>query len=217
MNFFHYILAIASLLVVSMTPAPITPAADTAEIHFGLMEAVVGLNPQTSRPSGWYTSNVSIPVIAPLDVLVNGKPLVGGRLVVSDEGQHQIKFQPGFLGQANAVTQFVSIDKTPPLVAWLTAQQTTFSMPDALEAEITDPISGICVLEVSFDQSRIWEDQFFPAPLPGETGLIQETAWAKHLDFREFPQECTRLFYAPMTAPEMSALSRSYSFRLNSR
>lgn len=188
MNFFHFLLATASLLLVSMTPAPMTPMAPATEIQFGLMEASAGLNPQTGKPSGWYTSDVRLLVIAPEDVLANGKPLAGGRLVVSEEGRHPIEFQSGPFGQANAVTQFVNIDKTPPRVTWRTAQQTTFSALEALEAEIADPISGICVIEVSFDQGKTWEKQFFPSPLPGETGPIQETLWSDHLDFKDFSQ-----------------------------
>ena len=79
MNFIRFVLIAISLFSVSARPAPdsVFP-----EITAGLTEAVVGLNPQTGSPSGWYISDVTLHILAPADVLANGKPLPGGQLTL---------------------------------------------------------------------------------------------------------------------------------------
>ena len=185
MKFIRFLLIVISMFSVSARPAPdsVFP-----EITAGLTEAVVGLNPQPGAPSGWYTSDVTLHILAPADVLANGKPLPGGQLTISDEGQHEVELQPGPAGQANTVTQFVSIDKTPPRVTWLTAPQVHGSVSLILDAEITDATSGVCLIEASFDHGATWDGQSFPALAPGKPGDLYETDWSMQLDLLDFPQ-----------------------------
>lgn len=186
MSLVRFMLLAIPLLFVPISPKE--PAPETApEIYFGPLVATVGLNPQTGQPSGWYTSEVSIQILAPADTTANGKPLVSGYFTISEEGQHEVEFQPGPFGQANAVTQFVNIDKFPPQVEWLTRPNTTMARNDSLSAEIIDPISGICAIQTSFDAGQTWESQFFPAHLQGQAGIIHETTWSWHLINRDFP------------------------------
>ncbi len=109
---FSFLLAVLSLFFHSITAVP--------EIMAGPLVAEVGISPLTGEPSGWYTSDVIIQVLAPDDVLANGQPMPGGRLTISAEGQQQIELQPGQDGIDNVVTQFVNIDKTAPQVSWIT-------------------------------------------------------------------------------------------------
>jgi hypothetical protein len=184
MKFIHFWLIVTSMLSISTTP--IKPTPDLApEIHFGLMDASVGLNPQTGAPSGWYTSDVTIRIVSPIGVLANGKPVQAGQLTLSDEGQHQVEFQPGIGISDNRVTQFLNIDKTSPGITWITEQNSAVSDNSDLSAEITDQVSGICRVEASLDHGKNWERQDFPAPVSGEPGTIGETTWSMHLDTRE--------------------------------
>ena len=186
MKFIHFWLIVTSMLSISTTP--LRPAAPDPlpEVSIGLMDAVVGVNSQTGTPSGWYTSDVTLHILTPADVLANGKLLPDGQLTISDEGQHQVELQPGSAGQDNLVTQFVNIDKTPPAVTWITEQNSTVSGDATLNAEVTDQVSGICRIQASFDHGRSWESQDFPAPIMGESGSIQHTTWSADLGSREF-------------------------------
>ena len=185
MKFIHFWLIVTSMLSISTTP--LRPVPDPMpEISFGLMDATVGVNPQTGTPSGWYTSDVTLHILAPADVLANGKLLRDGQLTISNEGQHQVELQPGPAGRDNKVTQFVNIDKTPPAVTWITEQNSTVSSDSSLSAEVSDQISGICSIQASFDHGRTWESQDFPAPVMGEPGSIQQTTWSADLVSREF-------------------------------
>lgn len=184
MNFIRLLLIAISLFSVSARPAP---DVGLPEITAGLTKAVVGLNPQTDAPSGWYTSDVTLQILAPTDVLVNGKPLSGGQLTLSEEGQHQVELQPGPDGSANRVTQLVNIDKTPPRVLWLTAPQVRGSVSLILEAEITDAVSGICLIEASFDHGASWDGQSFPSSAPGKPGDLSATDWSMQLNLLDFP------------------------------
>ena len=107
------ILLIISLLSISASNSPEDGASET--IQAGLLRARVGEN-------GWYTSDVVIPLLFPPGVTANGQPVPGGQLTVSAEGRHEIQLAPpGPHGADNAVTQFVNIDKSAPLVSWITA------------------------------------------------------------------------------------------------
>jgi hypothetical protein len=204
LNFFHFVLVIIPLLFISATPDRLVQAS-RPEIHFGLMDAAVGVNSQTGSPSGWYTSDVSIPIIAPANILANGKPLASSWLSISEEGQHQVEFQSWLAGQASAVTQFVKIDKTPPRVSRLTESNAPISAYSALGAEISNETSGICRIETSCDDSRIWKGQDFPAPLLGEPGSIHQTTWSRQLDSQELPRQAQLvLYHAPDCAGNAS-------------
>jgi hypothetical protein len=185
MKFIHFWLIVTSMLSISTTP--LRPVPDPLpEISFGLMDAAVGVNHQTGTPSGWYTSDVTLHILTPADVLANGKLLPDGQLTIADEGQHQVELQPGPAGRDNLVTQFVNIDKTPPAVTWLTEQNSTVSGDATLSAEVSDQISGICSIQASFNHGHSWESQNFPAPVMGEPGTIRHTTWSAQLEHREF-------------------------------
>ncbi|MCX6068660.1 MAG: hypothetical protein NT121_23420, partial [Chloroflexi bacterium] len=129
------ILLIISLLSISASNSPEDGASET--IQAGLLRARVGEN-------GWYTSDVVIPLLFPPGVTANGQPVPGGQLTVSAEGRHEIQLAPpGPHGADNAVTQFVNIDKSAPLVSWITAPNTLFSGRATLSADVTDEVSGI--------------------------------------------------------------------------
>ena len=187
MKFIRFLLIAISLLSISATPAS-PPQASVPEITAGLTEAVAGVSPLTGLPSGWYTSDVTLHIIAPADVLANGKPMPGGRLTISDEGQHQVELQPGPAGQANTVTQIVDIDKTAPRVTWITGQNSVVSGSTVIRAEITDATSGICRLESSLDHGRSWELQYLAWPTASEMPGVDEISWSMERDFTDFPR-----------------------------
>jgi hypothetical protein len=158
------------------------------EIMVGPVIAQVGLNPITHVPSGWYTSDVTIQVDSPKDALANGEPIKDGKLTITDEGRHEIELQPGPLGEANRVTQFVNIDKAVPQVTWLTEPNFAVSGYADLSAEITDAVSGICSIEDSLDNGQSWETQFISLSPSGENPVVLETTWSLHRDFSEFSE-----------------------------
>jgi hypothetical protein len=187
MKLFRSFILVLSLL--SISNGPIDPVSkDTPEIITGPVLAQVGLSPITHAPSGWYTSDVTIEVVSPADALVNGEPLKDGKLTITKEGRHEIELQPGALGSANLVTQFVNIDKTAPHVSWLTEPNSAVSGYADLSAEITDATSGICSIEDSLDNGRTWETQFISLAPSGENPIVHETTWLLHRDFSEFPK-----------------------------
>jgi hypothetical protein len=157
------------------------------EVFLGPLEAQVGISPLTGHPSGWYTSDVTIHVIAPANVLANGQPVQDGRLTISDEGRHRITLQPGPLGEENAVTQIVNIDRTAPLVSWITEQNAILSGVDAISAVITDATSGICTIESSYDNGRSWEIQLYDPLAGGDVQVAHEITWSAHGAFADFP------------------------------
>jgi hypothetical protein len=186
MKFSHFLFLITALLSISATPVGAAPISGP-EMTLGRVEATVGLNPQTATPSGWYTSEVALQVLAPADALANGQPVVNGQVTLTEEGQHLVEFQPGPFGAANRVTQFVNIDRTPPRVTWLTEPNPELSGYGTLSAEITDATSGLCSLEWSFNYGDEWESQRLAAPLAGEKSAIQATTWSLSRDFADFP------------------------------
>ena len=175
-------LALVSLMTfLTLSASPVK--ATVPEIYAGLTEAVVGINPLTGLPSGWYISEVTLHILAPADTLADGKLLQGGQLTISEEGQHQVEFQPGPFGQANTITQLIWIDKTPPLVTWLAEPNLAVSGYGTLSAEITDATSGLCSLETSLDHGRSWERQFGAlSDLPP----VHDTTWSAQWDFQDF-------------------------------
>lgn len=156
------------------------------EILAGPLEASVGISPLTNKPSGWYTSDVTIHILAPSNALANGKRMLGGLFTISEEGRHQVELQPGPTGWDNTVTQFVDIDKTAPRVAWITKPEAVLAESEALVANISDPVSGICSVEASLDNGLSWESQVFPPAGIGEPGSVHETVWSMHLDSSRF-------------------------------
>ena len=184
MKLFRFLLLALSLLPISV--GPFNPGREVIpEIFFGPIQAQVGLSPLTGTPSGWYTSDVTIHILAPADALANGKPVQDGKLTISDEGRHDITFQPGPLGQTNTVTQFVDIDKTAPRVTWQTEPNSAVSGYADLSAEISDETSGICTVEDSLDLGRTWETQFLTVPGSRDTQVIHETGWSLHRNFTD--------------------------------
>jgi hypothetical protein len=189
MKSIHFLLLalVLALLSISLIPAEVEVGLDP-ELHLGLLDARAGISPETGKPSGWYTSDVTLRVISPADVLVNGKPLKNGQITLTEEGQHKIVFQLGPTGQTSLGAQFVSIDKTPPRVTWRTVPQGQGSMSLILDAEVQESVSGICAIEASFDHGESWDRQSFPAPAPGKAGDLHETNWSMQLDLFEFSQ-----------------------------
>lgn len=187
MKLFRFLLIAFSLLPISVQPS-FPDSGLVPEIIAGSLEAEAGLSPITHTPSGWYTSEVTIHIIAPADVLANGQPLQDGKLTISEEGRHAVELQPGPLGRDNLVTQFVNIDKTAPRVTWLTEPNSAVSGDMALSADISDAISGICSLEDSLDNGRTWETQFVAVPGAPDAQIIHATTWSLHRDFAEFPK-----------------------------
>jgi len=180
---FSFLFAVLSLFFHSIEPFHMFPGS-VPEIMAGPTLAAVGISPLTGEPSGWYTSDVIIQVLAPDDVLANGQPMPGGRLTISAEGQQQVELQPGPDGIDNVVTQFVNIDKTAPQVTWITPTNALVTEQSSLRAEIADALSGICLIEASFDHGSTWESQTFPAPVMGEPGPIHKTVWSRQADFQ---------------------------------
>ena len=185
MKLFRFLLLALSLLPISV--GPFDPGREAIpEIFAGPLEAQVGLSPLTNTPSGWYTSDVTVHILAPADALANGKPVQAGKLTISEEGRHEIELQPGPFGQANTVTQIVDIDKTAPRVTWLTEPNSAVSGYSALSAEISDATSGICSIENSLDHGRTWETQFLTLPGSRDAQVIHETTWSLHRNFADF-------------------------------
>lgn len=181
MNLFRFLFL--ALFILPLSPGPIKPAETVApEIFAGLVDAQVGLCPLTGAPSGWYTSDVTIHILAPIDALADGKPIPGGKLTITSEGHHEIKLQPNPLSQANLVTQIVDIDKTPPRVTWLTGPNVAIVAGSTLNAEISDATSGICSIEASLDFGQTWERQFAAAPGFPEAQVLHETNWSLRWD-----------------------------------
>ena len=188
MKLFRTLLLLLSCLPLSIKP--FNPSRDMPEeIFAGPLVAQVGLNPVTGTPSGWYTSDVTLNILTPADVLADGKPLPDGQLTISDEGRHEIELQPGPLGQAYIVTQIVDIDKTAPRVTWITEPNSAISGDEALSAEISDATSGICSIEDSLDNGSTWETQFVAVPGSPEMQVIHETNWSLHKDFAGFKKD----------------------------
>ncbi len=185
MNFFRFLLLALALLRVAV--GPFSPGRETVpEIIAAPLEAEVGLSPLTGTPSGWYTSDVTLQILAPANVLANGQPLRDGKLTIREEGRHAVEFQPGPSGRDNRVTQFVDIDKTAPRVTWLTKPNSAFAGYGELSAEINDATSGLCSLDYSLDYGRSWETQVLVLPGTRNFQPIQTTTWSLHRDFREF-------------------------------
>jgi hypothetical protein len=185
MKLFRFLLLMLSILPVSI--GPFDPDREALpEIIVGPLQAQVGLSPLTNTPSGWYTSDVTMQILAPADVLANGKPIKDGKLIISDEGRHEIELQPGPFGQADLVTQIVDIDKTAPRVTWLTEPNSAVFGYSALSAEISDATSGICSVENSLDHGHTWETQFLTLPGSRETQVIHETTLSLHRNFADF-------------------------------
>jgi hypothetical protein len=187
MKLFRFLLLALSLLPISVQPS-FAESGLVPEIVAGPLEAEVGLSPITHTPSGWYTSDVTIQILAPADVLANGKLLQDGKLTITEEGRHAVELQPGPHGRDNQVTQFVNIDKTAPRVTWLTEPNSAVSGYMALSAEISDATSGICSIEDSLDNGRTWGTQFVSVPGAPDEQIIHETTWSLHRNFAEFPK-----------------------------
>jgi len=151
-------------------------------------ELYVGLGEGTAGENGWVVSDFTIHVISPADALVNGQPLRDGRFTVSSDGRHSIELQPGPFGQRNTVTQFINIDKTAPVVEWITEQNGSVSGWTALSAEISDETSGLCSVESSFDHGLHWEMHNLAPMTPDGVVISHETTWSIHEDFRGSPQ-----------------------------
>ena len=185
---FSFLFAVLSLFFHSIEPFHMFPGS-VPEIIAGPTLAAVGISPLTGEPSGWYTSDVILQVLAPDDVLANGQPMSGGKLTISTEGQQQVELQPGSEGIDNRVTQFVNIDKTAPQVSWITPPNTLITEQSSLKAEITDELSGICLIEASFDHGSTWESQAFTAPVMGEPGSVHKTVWSRQADFQHLSSQ----------------------------
>jgi hypothetical protein len=185
---FSFLFAVLSLFFHSIEPFHMFPGS-VPEIMAGPTLAAVGISPLTGEPSGWYTSDVIIHVLAPDDVLANGQPMSGGKLTISTEGQQQVELQPGPDGTDNVVTQFVNIDKTAPQVSWITPPNTLVTEQSSLKAEISDELSGICLIEASFNHGSTWESQAFPAPVMGEPGSVHKTVWSRQADFQHLSSQ----------------------------
>lgn len=151
--------------------SPLTPGA-SPEIFLGPLQAEAGVSPITGQPSGWYTTDVTIQVLAPEDVLANGRPLADGLLTITEEGRHQVELQPGPTGADNKVTQFVDIDKSAPQVTWLSKPNSVVSEKDTLSAKITDAVSGVCSIESSLDNGLNWEKQIIPLNIETRNEVI---------------------------------------------
>ena len=187
MKFSYFLLTVLSIL--SLWAKPFKPGPELFnEIIAGPLDAEVGISPLTGAPSGWYTSDVTIHVLAPSNVLANGKSMPGGLLTISDEGQHQIELQPGPAGRDNMVTQFIDIDKTPPTVNWISPINTVVAATSSeLSAEISDRGSGICLVELSIDHGRTWIEGWNAAGFALDE-TIKETTWTYHIGFPEFSE-----------------------------
>jgi hypothetical protein len=185
MKLFRFLLLAIAFLPISVGPFDRGRQA-VPEIIAGPLVASVGVSPITGKPSGWYTSDVTIHILAPADTLANGKPLQNGKLTISDEGQHDIELQPGPFGKANTVTQNVDIDKTAPQVTWISELNSAVPGFAALSAEITDATSGICSIDDSLDNGRSWETQFLVQPGSPDAEVVHTTIWSLHRDFSAF-------------------------------
>lgn len=172
---------IGSLAASDYAPTVRIPTDPGEELYLGLGEGTPGEN-------GWVVSDFTIHVISPADTLVNGKSLQDGRFTISSDGRHSIELQPGPFGKQNTVTQFVNIDKTAPVVEWITEQNTSISGWTSLSAEISDETSGLCSVESSFDHGLNWDMHNLAALTPDGVVISHETTWSLHRDFRGSPE-----------------------------